>query len=483
MLHTAHAFPVFWISSRKHILALIFILIASTKIVRREYVHARDQVLIVVVLLCALFSHPVYGLWFLWAFFTIYQFQGKKFFVSQKLLTLLLPLISIGVLLLNYSLYSAKKTNAPSYTGIDVPYSLEVILEIFNIYGQYVLNLLRLNGNAVFYEVTNMFNLIGAVILVILFIFLVKTKNNKININLAVLLIFVSATYTFFPLGTYVQNTYALFFNACVLLIIVLAINELLKTSKQHQRIINFSLACYLAFNVFYTHNYIGMLQNNLSYIEHNKNLYRVPMISADFVRLKVHEMFVLCDHRSKSFFEDTMPEMLYLKEELLRDKLLLQRNGAGSVYDAYYQFLLYMDKHETMNLEVRKEIIEKICLDHIIYCNYYSGRNYQKLEDVNKADQFHEKSLLQFINIVKARKEESFKEYYAQRWCEIGGGLVAYSTKNKNIVKLQNKLITLLEEQDLLEILVCIKKQGSNNVEIKMKPYENLEKVINLNK
>ena len=136
---------------------------------------------------------------------------------------------------------------------------------------------------------------------------------------------------------------------------------------------------------------------------------------------------------------------MLYLKYTLQRDKILMSKTGMGSVYDAYYHTLFYLNRHEKMNLEVKKEIIERICLDHIIYCNYYYGEILSQLKNVESAEKKLEQAFIQLFDIIKNAPRDLFNGGYAARWCEIGTGLVSYKTKNEKIIQMQTMLIDYL--------------------------------------
>lgn len=375
LLHPSMSIPIAWISSRKHLLAFFFILLATIfhlKFLKSgsKWYFAFSQFAYVFSLL----SHVIYAPWCLWVLFTTYDFGLLRNFRSLAfpfICCLSGATISIGNYLFYKSLYL--KLNLVNIKGINVEYTKETMYMPLLAFGRYFINFIDLGAANILYNIKTVPNYCGA-FLFLLFLFL-GIKNFKLPIfrSLFVLFLSVTLTFTFFILGTFVQNYYALYMTTIVFFSCYLMYSKSKYNTPAFKTLFS-SLVVSIFILEIYSSNYMATLwKKNIDILRYYKDQDDIADTKFWYLSEKVFSQLRSERIPSADFFLETT-QLFY---ELRTDIEIFASPGKVSnnmAFKTYYGYLNLLVNNPYINLKTKNDIIGKICHPMIIYCNFFGG-------------------------------------------------------------------------------------------------------------
>lgn len=388
LLHPSMSLPVAWISSRKHLLAFFFILLASIyqlkfaeKLNKKHFIYAQ------LFYVLSLMSHVIYSPWCLWAGYILYQFghlnKFKKY--SYPFITMALGgIISLVNVLFYKNLY--KKLNLSTVTGINLTYNFDTLSIPILAYGRYFYNYLNLLSVNVYYVVYSYASFVGVFIFIV-YLYFMKRNFHKNEIKSLLLLFFCSSfSFTFYLLGTFVQNYYSLFIT-CIVFFSVYLIYKEIKLSKKTRQFFTAAIILFFISEIVVT-GYLGSLWkknlNILSYMMHREDIKETKFW---YLNENIYSQIRTGSIPKKEFFFETTSLLFELKDEA-SSMATPGKISSNMAFKAYYGYLHLLVNNPYINFKIKDEIIKKVCAPFIIYCNFYQGvvnYNLDKLDLASK--------------------------------------------------------------------------------------------------
>lgn len=486
LLHPANLLAVGWISARKHLLAFLCIMLSTNSYLEYLTTGMKNHTKTVVFLLLSMLSHTIYFLWFIWMAYTTYQVKGNIFKIKNKVQYLSLVFISLGTGITNYIYYKFWAEKYSDYGGVHVPYDLYSIKLMMLSVGRYFMNLIDLRGNTFFYLPETMYNVIGCGVVISTLLILYRKIDKKIAKNLFVLTFISCATFVLFPLGTFVQNSYAFFLNTCLALTLLVAYSSSKMKNNHWGKIIKIGSLFFLCIELFSVKHYSDLWKENKKMVEYNHFLEPVPAIIAATVVTRLKEFINNNDLRSQSAIDSVLVEMIKLKKALEEEDINNSRMRQSSIFNAYYSFLLYLNYHERLTLNAKIKIVDGLCFEKIIYCNYFKSTLLAKIGKNEEADDLNYLSIKQLRSILFNSNQSIQTGSFALRW---GDMLTSFFINNKidsESKKVLNEIIHFVYQKNLVQIvrkfesnLAFLAKSKMNEREIKELPYKEILKII----
>ena len=240
--HPIFSLSIYWISSRKHLLASLYFIMAMVVFCGNKTLKAKDLFYFYFSLLFSFLSQPIH----LWAPFWLVlyaYFENQNIKTNKKFLWALWGcLFSIIVGLLNiYWYFSHKAPGAINVGGIyDFQYAGDVVLE----YSRYFFNTLFPYTLQMIYSKSSIYNVLGLPLLMIFVISFLKIDNQK-RIHLIILPLSLCLV-TFHKIGAFVSDTYSIIFSIILLFLIIKLISSMNKTFSQIILTVFIFSNCYL---------------------------------------------------------------------------------------------------------------------------------------------------------------------------------------------------------------------------------------------
>jgi hypothetical protein len=471
LLSPTASFSIGWASSRKHLLAFLFISIATNVLIRNFFSKRFMNVILILSLMASLLSHPIYSMWWIWAIFIVYQIKGITYLKQHKIIGFFIVILSLGNLAANYFYYKFILAKADDYAGIHVPYTFDTLLDILRSFGQYVLNLIYFNGNTVLYTPENLLNLLGLIIFIIMIKVLISKRHEMASQNILVFMFSVSVLYTLYPLGTYVQNMYAFFLNGVLFLAAIYIFKDaVMKKTKKNQLVSLTFMSAYLIYSLVYTMKFANHWKDNLEIVRHNKEVCKLSAVSAAFVSVKVKRLFNEEDFKSRQVFGEIIPELIFMKKEMEQRFFRYQSIAAPAVYRAFYNTLQYINFHQTLKMYAKRELAKNICLSHIVYCNYFEGLFAVLDKDDEEANRKFKLTLKQVYGLFTVNAPNVGVGDNAVRWVEMLWGIRSFDKRSEEIRKMEKEVMDLIYKNKYRDIIteleMRIKYEYNYNIE-----------------
>lgn len=470
LLHPSMSIPVCWISSRKHLLTFLFTLWASVfflKMIFEDNYKKLYSFLSLIFLILAMGSHTIYCFWPFWACFTILQRNGLKK-SWKKYSPYIITIFAIGLLAgsSNFIYYKFFSYKLDSPGGINVKYNSDTILYPILAYGRYFINFFDFSAPTIYYDSHTVCNSIGASIFLIFSLIIGKRFKTPIFANLSVFFFVTTVTFTFFILGTFTQNTYALMLTSIVFLAFLILLTESFPNIFKNRIFICLSVII-IAVQIGFTSFYGNLWRDNLKFVEHIKEREDVGDIKAWYIIEEASAYIKRGNYKDKSFLEKIVPVAYDLKF-FLRFADFRTPVTSHQVYKAFNSLLFLIYSNQSLKDLKKKEIMELICSRTIVYCNYYYGMTLYLIEDYKQSSDFLNLTINQIKNIIVLGKYEGSSGISAKNWgymiAQISN-LIKISEDTKSNLK---SLIQLAFQMKRVEIIQAL---NNSNAFLSVKP------------
>lgn len=397
LIHPAMTIPVAWISARKHLLAFLFIISASIFLLK--YIKKSKLtylILSVLMFILSVGSHTIYCLWPFWASWTLYQHLSK----TKKSWALIFSLIifTIGFLsgIGNYIYYKFFLYGNQHFGGINVGYDFETLINIPLSFGRYFINLIDFSAVTIYYDTISVRNIIGTTLFVLSIYIFTKIKKSPFKLNFIILFFISCVTFTLFPLGTFVQNTYPLLMSLTVMMFILFFLPSSLEFRLNSLKFFLILLFVEAAFTGYYAQ----LWRKNIDFITHIKSKEESLDVKAWYViEESIRDLKGGVTNNVKNL-ENLSNEMLDLKHYFV-NRTYINSVSTHIAFRAYNNFLYLLYSNISLKPEAKKLIMDEVCDFKVIYCNFFYGLNLYNIKDYTGASQYLNLVILQIYKIL----------------------------------------------------------------------------------
>ena len=258
--HPVFSLSIYWISTRKHLLASLYLLMAISVFCENKILKGKDLFYFYFSLVFSFLSQPIH----LWAPFWLVlcaYFENKNIKTNKKISWALVGcLISIVIGGMNLNWYFSRKVpGAINVGGIyDFQYAGDVVLE----YSRYFFNTLFPYSLQMVYSQSSIFNILGLPLLIIFVISFLKINNQK-RIHLLMLPLSVFLV-TFHKIGSFISDTYSIIFSIILLALLVKVL------SLMNKRVSRFILSIFILSNSYLLYQRCKILPNYEEFFRKN---------------------------------------------------------------------------------------------------------------------------------------------------------------------------------------------------------------------
>lgn len=260
--HPLFSFVLIWISTRKHLLASLFALIALNISYRKKQ-EISSFLKYTLSISLSFFSQPIH-LWL--PFFNL----AKTFYISRrkKAFQFITYTVSISIAFLvgyiNISFYYGNKS--PYGNNVGGRYDLEYVSKFLLQHGRYFYNSLIPSNLEIYYSESSFLNIIG---MFLLFAYLyVSFKISRKAFEFIVLALLSVSLVTFHRVGTFISDSYSILYTTFTWISLTIVLNKIIK--KEHVVILIIVVITTLNLSLNLKRN--QELSNDLTYIEKNVN-------------------------------------------------------------------------------------------------------------------------------------------------------------------------------------------------------------------
>lgn len=408
LMHPSMSIPIAWISSRKHLLAFMFILLATTLHLRFLRNNLKrffffSQLAFVLSLL----SHVIYAPWCLWVLYTMYDFKllkNVRMFAFPFICCFLGALITLSNYFFYKSLY--QKLNFATIQGINVGYTRETILMPLLSFGRYFINFVDFGSSNILYHIKTIPNYIGAVFFLTFVLLCLKKFKLPIIRSLMILFFCSSLTFTFFILGTFVQNYYALFITTIFFFTsYILFFNS--KYNVPHLRnLLSYFIVTFFVLELYSTNHLATLWKKNIDILGYFKEQENIADTKFWYASEKVFSQLRSEQIPSADFFVETTQLLIDLKPEV-HFFFAPGKVSNNMAFKTYFGFLNLFVNTPYISMKTKDEIVEKICNPMIIYCNFFGGFVQYHNNKKNLAEQSYVQFLQKLYRILEHESKE----------------------------------------------------------------------------
>jgi hypothetical protein len=420
-----HVLTVLWVSASKHLLAGLFILLFT------YYLHNRKTWQSILSFIASVFSHPIY------VGAALLPLGGREKNKNKFLILLIATLCVGGNLIFYYVIRRKYNADFNPDTGLE----LLSLLQIPMAFGRYLIMYFIPWSQAVFYNAFTVENTIGFIVFVTTIFMAVIYRSKKVKRILFYYIVSLAAV-TFYPLITFVSNSYFIigsFLLTCLL-------GQILKEVKCH----NYIFLVMILYNSYFARSEVSYRINSYTAMKESYEKQGNSNSALAFFLLKNTTKENISSYNQKEDLADDIFLLQSIAKGMNNKNFNYSRNQR---YGAWYLFGNKLLKIK-LSFRIKLKIFKMIQNEYIIYSNYYMALFALESGELNEFEKYF-KLFTDQLKLVKIPQyPENLKEKYRLTFYNLFYWLInSVARSHDSGVREKFLMLTHLEEKILRDI------------------------------